>query len=124
MTFKAAGTSANGGFGGQDLDAVLYQNWKDQTVVMAGAAYTVSDNLTLRFGGSVANNPVPAFYLNELFPATVEKHLTAGFGWKLTARTSVDFSYTHGFEVSQTNGGGVTVSHGQNNAQVMYSVSF
>lgn len=124
MNFTASAAATNGPFAGQTLDAVLFQSWKDQTVVQLGAAYEASDQLTLRFGGNFANNPVPATYLNCLFPAIVKDHLTGGFGWKFDERTSLDASFTYGFKVDVTNGSGASVSHSQTNAQVMYSYRF
>lgn len=124
MSFVASAAAANGPFAGQKLSAVLFQSWKDQTVVQLGAAYQATDSLTLRFGANAGTNPVPDSYLNCLFPAVVKNHLTAGFGWKFDARSSVDASFTYGFKVSAVNGAGAGVSHSQTNAQVMYSYRF
>ena len=103
---------------------MLFQSWKDQTVVQLGAAYQATDQLTLRFGANTGNNPVPDAYLNCLFPAIVKSHLTTGFGWKIDPRSSVDASFTYGFKVNTVNGSGAGVSHSQTNAQVMYSYRF
>lgn len=124
MSFVASGAASNGPFAGQNLDAVLFQQWDNQTVVELGAAYQASDSLTVRFGGNFGNNPVPDQFLNCLFPAIVEKHLTAGFGWKFDERSSVDVSATYGFDVTVVNGAGAKISHRQTNAQVMYSHRF
>ena len=124
MSFVASGAASNGPFAGQNLDAVLYQSWKDQTVLQIGAAYRANDALTLRFGGNFGNNPVPDTYLNCLFPAIVKDHLTAGLGWKFDDKSSVDASFTYGFKVNTINGSGAGVSHSQTNIQVMYSHLF
>ncbi len=124
LSFVASGAPSNGGFAGQTLDAMLYQNWDDQLVVQLGAQYQATEQLALRVGGNFGNNPVPDQYLNCLFPAIIKDHLTAGFGWKFDARTSVDFSFTYGFKVAVTNGTGATISHSQTNAQVMYAYRF
>ncbi|MBI2515626.1 MAG: outer membrane protein transport protein [Opitutae bacterium] len=124
LTFTASAAATNGPFAGQTLDAVLFQAWKNQTVVQLGAAYEATDRLTLRFGGNFANNPVPDTYLNCLFPAIVKNHLTAGFGWKFDERSSVNFSAVYGFAVDTVNGSGAAVSHRQTNFQVMYSRSY
>lgn len=124
MTFQASADSANGAFAGQNLDAVLFQDWKNQTVFMLGAAYSASDRLTLRFGANLGDDPVPDAYLNCLFPAIVERHLTAGLGWKVSAKSNVDLSVTRGFETTRTSGYGITIHHSQLNAQVMYSLFF
>ena len=124
LSFTASSAAGNGPFAGQTLNAVLFQDWDNQTVVQFGAAFEATDQLTLRCGGNFANNPVPDTYLNCLFPAIVKSHLTAGFGWKFDARSSVDFSTTYGFNVTTVNGAGATVSHSQTNAQLMYSHRF
>lgn len=124
MTFTAADAAANGGFAGQTMNAVLFQDWDNQFIVQLGAAYAASDRLTLRFGGNFSSDPIPDRFLNCLFPATIERHLTAGFGWKFDERSSLDVSFTRGFEVTKTNGYGIAVSHAQTNAQVMYGYRF
>ncbi len=124
LSFVASSDAANGSFANQNLDAVLFQSWKDQTVLQLGAAYQATGQLTLRVGGNFANNPVPDTYLNCLFPAIVKDHLTAGFGWQFDARSSVDASFTYGFKVNTINGSGAGVSHSQTNGQVMYSYRF
>lgn len=124
MTFTASSAASNGSFAGQTLNAALFQEWRDQMVGQIGAAYQATDRFTLRFGGALSSDPIPSKYLNCLFPATIEKHLTIGCGWKIDERASVDFSFTHGFEVSDTNGYGIRITHSQNNAQLMYSYRF
>jgi len=124
MTFTANGDASNGPFANQVLNASLFQDWDNQTVLQLGAAYQVAEALTLRFGGNFANNPVPDTYMNCLFPAIVKNHLTAGFGWRLTERSSIDASFAYGFKVSTINGSGAGVSHSQTNGQVMYSYRF
>lgn len=124
MTFTAAGTAANGNFAGQNMNAVLFQDWDNQFILQLGAAYAASDRLTLRFGGNFSSDPIPDRFLNCLFPATIERHLTAGFGWKFDERSSLDVSFTRGFEVTKTNGYGIKISHAQTNLQVMYGYRF
>lgn len=124
MSFTANGDASNGPFAGAVLDAVLFQNWDDQTVIQLGAAYTVNDRLTLRGGFNYGSNPVPAGYLNCLFPAIVETHFTGGFGYRLTAHSSLDCSLTVAPAVKVTSGYGIGISHGQLNGQVLYSYHF
>ena len=124
MSFVASNAAANGPFAGQDLDAILFQRWSNETVVELGAAYQVSDSFTLRFGGNFGTNPVSDQYLNCLFPAIIKNHLTAGFGWKFDEHTALDASVTYGFDSTVTNGTGATISHKQTNAQLMYSYRF
>jgi long-chain fatty acid transport protein len=129
MTFQADDTPENGGFAGLELDAVLFQGWEDQTVIAVGGAVGVSDELTLRAGFNGAKNPVPSKYLNALFPAIVENHLTFGAGY-LFGTGSLDVSMAFGLETSDTNpGNGSTVppvesTHSQFNWMLMYGHRF
>jgi len=133
MVFSADAAQANplaGGFAGLDLDATLYQRWDNQTVYQLGGAYQIDKQLTLRAGFNHADNPVPNSYLNALFPAIVEDHLTAGFGYGFNEKQSIDFSLQHAFEVSNTNPGNgttipaVTSRHAQTSFQFIYSHRF
>ncbi len=133
MVFTADGTQANplaAGFAGQDIDAALYQRWKDQTVYQLGAAWQWDGRLTLRAGINLADNPVPDQYLNALFPAIVERHVTAGFGYVLGELQSIDFSVQRGLRARFTNPGNgstipaVTSTHAQWNFQFIYSHRF
>lgn len=124
LRFVASGAAGNGSFAGQTLDAKLYQNWSDQTVIQLGAAWEATDRFTLRFGANYGEDPIPAHYLNCLFPATIEKHASVGGSWKLNAASALHFSYVHGFAHSVTNGSGITVKHQQDNLQLLYSRAF
>ena len=137
MTFTADSTQANPlaagfGLGGQTIDAVLYQNWKNQNVFMLGAGYKVTDEFTVRAGVNIANNPIPDQYMNPLFPAIEKDHYMIGAGYMFTKASSIDASFTYAPPVSATTHVltapntyvPVTVSHYQTNAQVMYSYRF
>lgn len=128
MVFTADATQANplaGGFAGLELDAALYQRWKDQTVYQIGGAYQVNKQLALRAGFNYAENPVPDQYLNALFPAIVERHITAGFGYGFNDAQTIDFSLQHAPEVSATNPNtGVTSKHSQTSFQFIYTHRF
>lgn len=127
MSFYADETQSNAaaqGFANTTLDTQMYQNWENQNVYMLGAAYKVSDPLTVRAGLNIADNPIPDKYLNPLFPATIKNHVTLGGGYALSQASAVDLSLTYAPEVEAKNGEGVTVAHSQTNAQVMYSYKF
>ena len=124
MRFTASGVATNGNFAGQSLDATLFQRWRNQTVVQGGAAFVATNALTLRAGFNASNNPIPDKFLNCLFPATIERHLTAGFSWRANESSSIDCSATYGFKATHTNGYGITVSHEQLNTQLMYAYRF
>ena len=127
MTFTADAVASNGSFGGKIMDMSLFQNWDDQTVYSAGAAYSVTKALTLRGGVNHASNPIPDKYLNALFPAIVETHITGGIGYLFRNGASVDFSVVKGLEGENANPGDgvnlakVTSAHSQLNWQLMVS---
>jgi len=110
---------------GQSMDATLYQDWKDQTVYEIGGAYKVTDAVTVRAGYNYGKNPIPDQYLNALFPAIVENHITAGVGYDISKSSGINFSLAYAPEVKQTNSQNqVTSTHSQFNWQLMYSYLF
>jgi long-chain fatty acid transport protein len=111
------------GMGGS-VSFALPQNWKDQTVVSIGGAYKVNNQLTLRAGLNIADNPIPEDKVNPLFPATIKSHYTLGAGYAFDKVSSVNFSYVMAPEVSTTDANGITVKHSQSNWQLMYSHRF
>jgi long-chain fatty acid transport protein len=129
ITFTADAVQSNAsaaalGLGGKTVDISLYQNWKDQNVIMLGGSYKTTDALTLRAGLNLANNPVPDKYMNPLFPAIAKNHLALGAGFAVSPASSMDFSYVYVPKVSATNGSGVTVDFAGYSAQLMYSYLF
>jgi len=75
---------------------------------------------TFRAGYNYGKSPVPDDNLNPLFPATVEQHLTLGYGLTF-GQWGVNLAYEHAFENTQVNnnaanmfGPGLEVSHSQN----------
>ncbi len=130
MTFTADRSPENGSFGGLAMDAVLMQKWENQAVFALGAAYKTSDVLTLRAGFNYGKNPVPDKYLNALFPAIVENHLTFGAGYDFNETLTLNVSVVEAFEKTATNpGNGSTIpsvesTHSQFNWMVMLSNVF
>ncbi|MBI3393016.1 MAG: outer membrane protein transport protein [Nitrospirae bacterium] len=127
MTFTADSTQSNAaaaGFAGSAVDATLFQNWKDQNVFMVGLGYKVSEPFTVRAGANIGNNPIPDTYLNALFPAIVKNHYTLGAGYAIDKSSGVDAALSYAPEVKATAGSGVTNTHSQKSAQVMYSYRF
>ena len=120
--FKLSFT-ADGGAG--SVDVAMKQNWKDQNVVKLGVEHTISTKTKVRAGLNLASNPVPDEYLNPLFPAIIENHVTAGFTHRLNTKSAVSGAVSHAPEVEQTNSNtGMTSSHSQTNLQFMYSRTF
>ncbi len=123
--------AAGFGLGGESMDAVLHQGWKDQNVFMLGVGYKVSPEWMIRAGLNLANNPIPDEFLLPLFPAIEKNHVTLGAGYMISKTSSIDASFAYAPEVKVTtqvltNTGPVpvTVTHSQTNAQVMYSYRF
>jgi len=130
MTFTADNTPENGAFAGLEMDAVLFQKWEDQAVVSLGGAMRATDELTVRAGFNYGANPVPDDYLNALFPAIVESHVTFGGGWSFEEYGELNLSFVAALESDGTNpGNGSTIppvesTHSQFNWMVMYSYGF
>ncbi|WP_324779743.1 OmpP1/FadL family transporter [Thiobacillus sedimenti] len=108
------------------------QDWKDQVVVSLGLAYKFSDAFTGRVGYNYGKNPIPDTYVNYLWPAIVENHYTAGFGYAVSKQSEINFGLSYAPEVSVTGTGpnppqgnnGMTIKHSQVNWQLMYSYKF
>lgn len=130
MTFTADDIPDNGGFGGLSMDASLLQEWDDQIVIALGGAYKATEPLTLRGGFNYSKNPVPDGFLNALFPAIVESHVTFGAGYEFDESMNVNGSFTYGLEKSQENpGNGSTIppvesTHSQINWMLMFGYGF
>lgn len=120
-SFKMRYESA--GIGGS-VSFALPQNWKDQTVVNLGLAWKATENLTLRAGLNMSDNPVPDALVNPLFPATVKNHYTFGLGYRVSASGDFNASVTVAPVNTVTSGAGVTISHEQTNVQLMYTQRF
>jgi len=124
MNFVVTDNTQVAGFGinnGDSISVAMPQNWEDQNVFMLGAEYKYSDKLKLRAGANLSSNPIPDATLNPLFPAIIENHYTAGFGYNYSENSGVDFSLSYSPEVVQTSGAGVTSSHSQMSWQAMYT---
>ncbi len=130
MKFEADDTAENGAFAGLEMDATMFQDWENQLVIALGGAYRVTDAFVLRGGYNYGKNPVPDKYLNALFPAIVEHHITIGSGFQWGAANGVDFSFVAVLENSATNPGvgmmipPVESTHNQYNWHLMYSRAF
>ena len=112
---------------GGSVSFAMPQNWKDQTVVNLGLAYKTNDQLTLRAGLNLADNPVPDAYVHPLFPATEKNHVTLGFGYKVSKAGEINAAVTIAPKVTVTNNSGpapIEISHSQTNWQFMYSHNF
>lgn len=111
------------GMGGE-VSFALPQQWRDQTVTAMGVAWKASPALTLRAGYNSASNPIPDSTVNPLFPATERKHYSLGFGYELSERSGISAAITKAPKVSVQAGSGLSISHSQLNAQLMFSQRF
>ncbi|NTV96403.1 MAG: aromatic hydrocarbon degradation protein [Thiobacillus sp.] len=100
------------------------QEWDDQIVYALGLQYRPTDKLGLRVGYNYGKNPIPDTYLHPLFPATVERHYTAGFDYRVSDNGCVAAAVSYAPEVSDVNGMGLTITHGQVSAMVGYNHHF
>jgi len=105
----------------EDADGYSDFGWRDQWVFNVGAQYKPTPKIALRAGFNYGRNPVktntlsadsppidvqghqvPQFQYEVLrvsgFPAIVESHLTAGFGYRLSKSVSLDLGYMHAFK--------------------------
>lgn len=106
------------------LIAPFQQDWDDQIVLSLGLAYRFSDAFTGRVGYNHGTNPIPNAFVNYLWPAIMEDHYTAGFGYAFTKQSTLNFSLSYAPEMSVTAGSGMTIDHRQVNWQLMYSHTF
>jgi long-chain fatty acid transport protein len=114
------------------LVAPFQQDWDDQIVVALGLSWKFSDVLTGRVGYNYGKNPIPDDFVNYLWPAIVEHHYTAGFGYAFDKQSQINFSLSYVPEVTVAGtgplppmgNGGITIDHSQFNWQLMYSYTF
>jgi long-chain fatty acid transport protein len=107
-----------------NVQFALPQNWRNQTVLILGAAYKLDERWTLRGGLNLSSNPVPDQFVNPLFPAIVKNHATLGAGYAFDERSSIQASLTHAPKVTVRSGQGAIITHRQTNLQLMYSASY
>lgn len=116
--------------GGGDINILLPQNYKDQTIVALGTAYQLNDQLTLRGGLRFASQALRASTLFAVIPATPKTHLSAGLTYAFSKQSSLDFAYSHAFKESMDNtslpntSAPIQVKHAQDNATINFRYSF
>ncbi|AXS81494.1 OmpP1/FadL family transporter [Dechloromonas sp. HYN0024] len=118
----------DGGLG--DINILLPQDNKDQTILSLGTAYQLNDSLTLRGGLRFASQALRSSTLFAVIPATPRKHLSAGLTYTLSKQAKLDFAYSHAFKETMDNTSlpntspPIEVSHSQNNATLNFRYSF
>jgi long-chain fatty acid transport protein len=109
---------------GGSVSFALPQQWQNQTVTSLGLAWSATPGLTLRAGFNTASNPVPDAYVLPLFPATVRHHYSAGFSLASGAQSDIHMTVSRAPASVVQAGSGVSISHSQLNAQLMFSLRF
>ncbi len=108
--------------------APFQQDWDDQIVAALGVSYKLTDALTGRVGYNYGKNPIPDEFVNYLWPAIMEDHYTAGFGYAFANRSELNFAVSVAPEVTVTGTGpmneGMVIEHSQVNWQLMYSLKY
>jgi long-chain fatty acid transport protein len=115
-------------YNGGVVAAPFQQDWDDQLVLELGLSYAFNPALTGRVGYNYGKNPIPDELVNYLWPAIMEDHFTAGFGYAVGSQSELNFALTVAPEVTVVGTGpqntGFTIEHSQVNWQLMYSYKF
>jgi len=115
---------------GADINILLPQDYKDQTILSLGTAYDVNESLTLRGGLRFASQALNSSTLFAVIPATPTKHLSAGLTYSFSKQSKLDFAYSHAFEETMDNSSlpntsvPIEVKHAQNNATLNFRYNF
>jgi long-chain fatty acid transport protein len=118
----------SGGLG--ELNILLPQDYKDQTILSLGAAYELDSSLTLRGGLRFASQALRSNTLFAVIPATPTKHISAGLTYALSKQSKLDFAYSHAFKETTDNSSlpntsaPIQVTHAQNNATINFRYSY
>lgn len=116
--------------GGGNMNILLPQNYKNQTILALGTAYVLSPEWTLRGGLRIASQALRSETLFAVIPATPTKHVTFGFSYTISKESRIDFAYSHAFEKKMNNenlpntSDPIQVTHSQDNAVINYVYRF
>ncbi len=91
-SLAASGPGCGGGSNGFGF------GYNDMTVVKAGYEWSQSDDLILRVGYSITDQPIESsdVIFNILAPAVIKSHLTAGFTKQLASGNEMTMSFMYG----------------------------
>lgn len=115
---------------GGNVNILLPQNYRDQTIVALGTSYVLSPAWTLRAGARFATQALRENTLFAVIPATPTKHLSLGFSYHVSPSSRIDFAYSHALQEKMSNNSQpntsepIEVKHSQNNATLNYTLSF
>ena len=116
--------------GGGNINILLPQDYKDQTIIALGAAYEWDSSLTLRGGLRHASQALRSSNLFAVIPATPTTHISAGLSYAFSRQSRIDFAYSHAFKETTDNSSlpntsaPIQVSHSQDNATINFRYSF
>jgi long-chain fatty acid transport protein len=79
-----------------DPELTFKMKWEDQWVIALGIEYRASPRHAFRGGYNYGANPVPNDYVSPVFPASVEHHMTLGYGLSLD-KWRLDIAYERSF---------------------------
>ncbi len=115
---------------GGDLNILLPQNYRDQTILALGTSYVLNPEWTLRAGARFASQALRGDTLFAVIPATPSKHLSAGFSYAVSRSGRIDFAFSHALSEKMSNSSlpntsaPIEVTHSQNNATLNYTLAF
>ena len=94
MSFKNSdNTNIDAMIGNDNINISLPMNWEDQFTISIGSEYILKKRYAFRIGYNYGMNPVPANTTIPLFPAIIEHHVTAGFGYSIIKYLKLNFAY-------------------------------
>lgn len=115
---------------GGNLNILLPQNYRDQTILALGTSYVLNPEWTLRAGARFASQALRSDTLFAVIPATPTKHLSFGFSYAVSQDSRIDFAFSHALREKMENGSlpntsaPIEVRHSQNNATLNYTLTF
>lgn len=130
--WKQAMKNINVGFvadGGGNINILLPQNYRDQTILSGGVAYKTG-NWTLRGGARIASQASRSDTLLAVVPGIPTKHVSLGFSYNFSNNNRVDVAYVHAFKETMNNASlpntsvPMAVSHSQDNLTLAYIHKF
>lgn len=115
---------------GGNLNILLPQDYRDQTILALGTSYALTPQWTLRAGARFASQALRKETLFAVIPATPTKHLSVGFSYAVSPASRIDFAFSHALREKMDNSrlpntsAPIEVKHAQNNATLNYTVAF
>jgi len=108
----ALGSSDGPGFG-----------WRDINIYKVAVSYAYSPTLTLRFGFSHAQQPIPSSqtFFNILAPGVVQNQASVGATWQTSQRSEISFYYSHAFEKTVYGSSSIPAPFGGGEADIALS---